>query len=183
MAAPAFDPRHLDVKALAAAQSALSGQWPLASLPRLRSATVGESDALVDWAVQGKRTLHEGVEAAIWLELTAKVTVHLQCQRCLDDVAEQLAVRRRFRFVSTEAEAEQLDENSEDDVLALEHPLDLRALVEDEMILSLPLLPRHEVCPRPIVPPPSQADEQTEESPFAALKGWRPAKGRPGDGH
>lgn len=137
---------------------------------------------MVDWSAQGRRIQHDGVEAQIWLELTAAVTVQLQCQRCLDDVAERLAVSRRFRFVASEAEAERLDDQSEDDVLALGHPLDLQALVEDELILALPLIPRHGVCPRPLEPP-AAGDEQAEENPFAALKGWRPAGGGPGHGH
>ena len=154
----------------------------MASLPRLNSATSRETGAMVDWAVRGMRIQYDGGEPQIWLDLTAATTVPLQCQRCLDEVAEDLAVRRKFRFVDTEAAAEQLDEHSEDDVLALVHPLDLQALVEDELILSLPLIPRHDVCPRPLVPPPDDVG-QTEEKPFAALKGWRPAGGRPRDGH
>ncbi len=183
MAASAFDPRHLDVKAFAAGQSGLSGQWALASLPRLSAATTRDTGSVVDWSAQGLRIQHDGVEAQTWLDLTATVTVHLQCQRCLDDVAENLAVRRRFRFVATEAEAERLDDQSEEDVLALAHPLDLQTLVEDELILALPLIPRHGVCPRPLVPAPSDDAGQATENPFAALKGWRATGGRSRHGH
>jgi uncharacterized protein len=35
-------------------------------------------------------------------------------------------------------------------VLALEPALDLKELVEDELLLALPLVPRHEVCPEPL---------------------------------
>ena len=35
-------------------------------------------------------------------------------------------------------------------MLALEPALDLRGLVEDELLLALPLVPRHEVCPEPL---------------------------------
>ena len=34
-------------------------------------------------------------------------------------------------------------------MLALSRALDLRELVEDELLLALPLVPRHEVCPEP----------------------------------
>ncbi len=69
-------------------------------------------------------------------------------------------------------------------MLALAHPLDLQALVEDELILALPLIPRHEACPRPLTPPPSAgADDPPGDNPFAALKGWRPDRGGRGHGH
>jgi uncharacterized protein len=48
--------------------------------------------------------------------------------------------------------------------------LDLVSLVEDELLLALPLVPRHEVCPQPL--PMSHGDDVQEEpapNPFAAL--------------
>jgi uncharacterized protein len=61
-----------------------------------------------------------------------------------------LEVHPSLRFVHGEAQAEALDENSDEDVLALTPTLDLRPLVEDELILALPLVPRHPTCPQPL---------------------------------
>ena len=61
-----------------------------------------------------------------------------------------LGVDRRLFFVAGEDAAAALDTESDDDVLALEPFLDLRGLVEDELLLALPLVPRHEVCPEPL---------------------------------
>ncbi len=49
-----------------------------------------------------------------------------------------------------EEAAAALDAESDDDVLALESSLDLHALVEDELLLALPLVPRHDECPEPL---------------------------------
>jgi uncharacterized protein len=87
-----------------------------------------------------------------------------------------LDVRPCLRFVQGEALAEQLDEDSEDDVLALGPPLDLHELIEDELILALPLVPRHDQCPQPL---PMHHDgvqtpaDETPTHPFAALAALR----------
>ena len=45
-------------------------------------------------------------------------------------------------------------------------------LVEDELILSLPIVPRHDVCALPEAVP-----DQAEDHPFAALAQLKSAKG------
>ena len=103
--------------------------------------------------------------------LQADTSAWLTCQRCLQPMAEPLAVDTRIRFVRGEAQAEALDGEEDYDVLALARSLDLRALVEDELLLALPIVPRHEVCPQPLaVAAEPDADEAApRENPFAAL--------------
>jgi uncharacterized protein len=62
----------------------------------------------------------------------------------------EVDVARALRFVADEATAEALDAESEDDVLALPRRLDLHDLVEDELLLALPLVPMHTTCPVPL---------------------------------
>ena len=81
-----------------------------------------------------------------------------------------LAIERSFLFVHGEDAAAQLDTDSEDDVLALTRALDLRELIEDELLLALPLVPRHEVCPTPLLAPADgEAPVDDKPNPFAAL--------------
>jgi uncharacterized protein len=107
----------------------------------------------------------------------------LQCQRCLQALQQPLVLERRFRFVASEDEAERLDADSDDDHLVLEPRLDLRSLVEDELILELPLVPRHEgPCPQPLPQPepePAEPPDEARPNPFAALAALRKA-GDPG---
>lgn len=165
-----FDPRRLELLRFAEAGGQLSGTWPAAAFERL--ATDAPLTTEVAWAARGERRPVTGGTPETWLTLEAQATVRLECQRCLQPLAEALAVQRRFRFVADEAEAERLDEESEDDVLALppRGRLDLLPLVEDELILALPIVPRHGICPEPLpLPADEAADEAPAEHPFAKL--------------
>ncbi|MFZ2650440.1 MAG: DUF177 domain-containing protein [Burkholderiaceae bacterium] len=171
------DPRRLDVAAFADAAGELLGQWPLTGLRRLadtahRDASAGD-DEFAHWEVRGeKRSVTTG-PAQVWLHLSARAKLSLLCQRCLQPTVTALEVRRSYLFVQGEAAAAELDAQCEDDVLALGSELDLRELVEDELLLSLPLIPKHEQCQQPlpgmaaaaggIEPPPGL------QHPFAAL--------------
>jgi uncharacterized protein len=168
------DPLRLDVEAFAKESSRLDGRWPLRGFERLAEsahadARPGEADEVVWEAVGELRPVRVG-EPEIWLHVGAQATVELECQRCLQPVATPLTVQRSFRFAQDEASAAEIDADSEDDVLVLTRALDVHELVEDELILALPLVPRHDACPQPLVAP-AEADEPPEErpNPFAVL--------------
>lgn len=168
------DPRRLDVRAFAAAGDALSGTWPQTEFERLIASLMpaaADAPAGVDWSVEGEQRPVTGGTPQTWLRLTASTSVALQCQRCLQPVAEALAVERWFRFADDEREAERLDEELEDDVLVASRAFDLHELVEDELILALPLVPRHEVCPvsLPMSAGDAEAPDEAAPNPFAAL--------------
>jgi uncharacterized protein len=168
------DPRRLDVVAAAAEAAELSGRVPLASFERLRDDGAA-TDASVDWAARFESAPVHGGSPEVRLHLSARAAVPRECQRCLAPVLLDLAVDRPLRFARDEATAAALDAESEDDVLALTRRLDLLELVEDELLLALPLVPRHDTCPQPLVPgdaatPPTEAVERPQRpNPFAAL--------------
>jgi uncharacterized protein len=82
-----------------------------------------------------------------------------------------LQFERWFHFVDGEDQAAELDAESEEDVLASTRSLDLRQLAEDELLLALPLVPRHDVCPQPLLPAMSDPldEDAAPPNPFAAL--------------
>jgi uncharacterized protein len=168
------DPLRLDVEAFAKDGDDLSGEWPLSELLRLcdfahAEARPGDGDR-VSWQARGELRPVRGDRAQVWLHVAAQARLNLECQRCLQPVGVALTARRSFLFAPDEATAAQIDADSEDDVLVLTRALDVRQLVEDELILALPLVPRHDECPRPLVVPVAD-DEPIEErpNPFAAL--------------
>ena len=166
-----FDPARLDVAAFAAARGTLAGTWPLPGLARLAESTVALADGGEDpvrWKVEGAMAplLGAGPQAA--LRIAADAEVGLACQRCLQRMVVPLSVDRRVFFVHGDDAAASLDAESEEDVLALEPVLDLKELVEDELLLALPLVPRHEVCPAPLAFDPGP-EAPAAEHPFAAL--------------
>jgi uncharacterized protein len=172
------DPRKLDVAAAAADAVMLEGSWPLVGFERVVDGAAHDGD--VQWSARGEQRAVPGGQAEIWLHLTARARVWRDCQRCLQPVAIDLDVTRALRFVADEATAEALDAESEDDVLALPRSLDLHELVEDELLLALPLVPMHAQCPQRL--PTSagfeagQRDTEPVPHPFAALAGL--ARGR-----
>ncbi|HEX7440783.1 MAG TPA: DUF177 domain-containing protein [Caldimonas sp.] len=183
MTSRAFEPTRLDVGAFAAAGAELEGRWPLRQFDRICESAVAElapaeADAVV-WKARGEKLPARDGEPESWLHVQADATVALRCQRCLAAVQIPLVVRRKFRFVHGEDAAAQLDAESADDVLAMTRALDLPELIEDELLLALPLVPMHAACPTPL--PAPRNDEVVEERPhpFAALAGLK-IRGRPG---
>jgi uncharacterized protein len=165
------DPRSLDIAALCREGESLTGQWRLAEFLRLADSLFGApaAEAVADWSAQASLKPVAGGEAERWLHLQAHADVRLQCQRCLEALIQPLQVQRSYRFVQHELEAERQDEEAEEDVLALPPRLDLVELIEDELILALPLVPRHEgTCPSPL-PLSAASEEEPAPNPFAKL--------------
>ena len=170
------DPRRLDIERFATDHGRLQGDWPLSGMRRLMDACHAETQPVaadrVAWqAVGERRRRHAAAEPDAWLQLKLDTDVKLTCQRCLGPVETSLRVERWFQFVGSEEAAAQLDVDSEVDVLASTRSLDLQQLTEDELLLALPLVPRHEVCPQPLLPttPPTLAQDEMAPNPFAAL--------------
>jgi uncharacterized protein len=156
-----LDERRLDIRSLAREGLAIHGKWPASLFTRLLEACVPSHDlALPDvaWEAHIERRSGVGAREQIWLHLQVGAEVVLQCQRCLLPLREALASDRSFLFANDEAEAARLDEEIEDDVLVMSRHLDLLELAEDELILALPLVPRHQTCPQPLVLPTEPAD-------------------------
>jgi uncharacterized protein len=170
-----FNPQRLDVRAFAEAQATLSDQVPLSRMTRLAEEAQGrELDRLVSWSVRGELREAGRVHPQPWLHLTAEASLSLTCQRCLTPVDVPVAVDNAFRFVPDEATAEAEDDEAEEDVLALSRQFDLLTLIEDELLMSLPLVPRHDECPVPVrlhSGEPEADDDVTaaHSNPFAVL--------------
>ncbi len=170
---------RLDAAAFARESGSHHDVVALASLPRLAAERWLPDDGHpvaepVSWKVQGElRAGQAEGEFDVWLHLEANATLPLTCQRCLGPVATPLLVDRWFRFVADEATAAELDADCEEDLMPLEPRPDLLMLLEDELLMSLPLVSLHETCPLAV--PMASASEGFEEAlderpnPFAAL--------------
>jgi len=150
----------------------------MAGYPRLLEETEGRGvDRSVHWHAEGTQRVDASGHAQNWLHLQAQATLSLTCQRCLEPVDVSLDVARSFRFVPTEAQAEAEDEAAEEDVLAISRDFDLPALVEDELLMELPLVPAHEVCPGQVrlsvADDDFEAAQPVKPNPFAALAGLK----------
>jgi uncharacterized protein len=164
-----IDPRRLDLPLFCRQGEELQGDWPQDGFDRLQASLEPlPGDRMpppVAWRAQGTARPVTGGEPELWLHLRARTQVVLQCQRCLQPTTVALQLERRLRFVRGEDEAARLDEESEDDVLALQARTDLHDLLEDELILALPLVPMHEHCPQPLERVAEHSAPSTEASP------------------
>ena len=157
-----FNPQRLDALRFAQAGDQLEGDPPLTGFSRLAVDLHAPIDPAerVRWQARGEmRAGPTGGPPQAWLHLEAHAQVPLTCQRCLAPVQTPIEVDRWFRFVADEATAEAQDDDSEEDLLALEPRPSLIEVLEDELIMSLPLVPLHERCPQPL---PEGAGTQVE---------------------
>jgi uncharacterized protein len=176
-----FNARHLDVMSFAQEGGVLTGHEPVREHPRLLAETQGRGgESLVTWSVSSELRNPLHVAPQVWLHLKAGTTLSLTCQRCLGPVDVPVSVDRLFRFVSDEETAAAEDDQSEEDVLALSRSFDVPALVEDELLMEMPLAPRHETCPPVHVVVEDEGFEGSSarhENPFAVLGQLKSQKG------
>lgn len=153
-----------DAFRLARTQETLTGDAAVADLPRLAQSVL-DRGTRVQYVVQGRIDDH-GHPGAL---MTLTGHLPLRCERCNEPVQFRLERQVPFRFVQDEQELNALPiEDVEVEEVVGSPAMDLLAWVEDEAILSLPLVPRHEDCAVPL----AAAQEPVEAgrpNPFAAL--------------
>lgn len=136
-------PRTLSVRRAAVSGSLYEGEVGLAQLPRVAGAVIG-ADQRFQVRLQfaesesGKRILHAQVTGQAWLE----------CQRCLQPVLVALAADSRLTIVAHDDEA-RASLREHDPLVVPGNEFDTYALVEDEILLALPIVALHESsdCP------------------------------------
>jgi uncharacterized protein len=160
--------KPLDVDRLAEAEADVDFAVPLAELPRLR-AQLANVAGQVHGRVHFRRVANIPV-AALMLEGTAR----LVCQRCLGAMEVGVEAAAEVGLVATEADVSRVPEELEP-VLAPEGRISVGELVEEELLLTLPIVPRHaesDACNA--VPADPLAQSKREEGgetqkPFAQL--------------
>lgn len=137
MSAPPF----IDSLDFAQNKQQLSGELLIAGLSRL-SDLVSNTQGVLSYTVQGSVN-SLGVPLLIF---TLTGNCQLRCQRCLEGMDYPIALESGV-CLRTEAELDALEDDDEafDSILA-EPRLDIQNLLEEELLLSLPISPRHDSC-------------------------------------
>ena len=131
-------PHTFDAFRLVRDRSALEGTLDVGAADRLAD-RVAEGDVRVAWRIEG--TTDGAGRPALAISITGDVL--LECQRCLAPFEFPVAQRTVTVLARSESEADTLDAESDDEVLVADHPLEPVALVEDELLLTLPFAPMH----------------------------------------
>jgi uncharacterized protein len=133
-----FIPEHIDPFRYAEQSLSLDGSVKIADMPRLNANVVASGDSV---AVQLQFGVDEQHITFLKGHLDTKLT--LQCQRCMEPFFYEIISDFILGIVSTLDEANALPEQYEP-AMSAEGSLALRELIEDEIILNLPIIPRHE---------------------------------------
>jgi uncharacterized protein len=153
------------------------------ALPRVAlEAAARSADDGFAWVVN---TFFDGVaggEPRLKMNLSLKGQMHLICQRCMQPCLVEIDESRQFVFLANEALADAFP--MEDDALeplVMCSQFDLLGTMEDEILLSLPLIPKHSVgvCEAAAAGPKADALASQEETikkpdnPFNILKNMK----------
>ena len=142
--------------------SKLQGAWPVAGFARLRD-MLRTDDGTLQYELLGVPR-ERGRPA---LQLRVGGALQLVCQRCLGALEFPLHIDVSLQLAATQAEvdAQPLEAEGPEQIVA-GREMPVRELVEDEVLLAIPLAPRHERCAG------REAQAAVEEkSPFAGLRG------------
>jgi uncharacterized protein len=154
----------IDSLEFAHAEQQLHGSLPVESLNRLEDVLFDPHGRLV-YEVRG--SLDERNRPR--LELKIGGNLHLQCQRCLGLLEYDVDVVNTLLLVPPGAPADpEVDDPEAPDVIEASPELDVAGLIEDEVLLSLPLAPRHPegACASRLA---RGADAKARPMPFAEL--------------
>jgi uncharacterized protein len=111
----------------------------VSQLPRLAD-LLFSGEGMVNYVVEGD-TSAKGLPM-LRIHLSGDLAV--SCQRCLDRLPLHLDVKRELVVVAAAAGFDPLeDEDDDTDAIASVGSLDLHDLVEQEIVLSVPMAPRH----------------------------------------
>ncbi|SBP88637.1 YceD family protein [Thiomonas delicata] len=164
---------RLNLRTLAQEQGVVEGRLALNELPRLESFLAGAPESsYVDWRLRGFMRNQAGGQPQPMVELQIQAELPMLCQRCLQPAMQKILDVALFRLVEDEPELTLEELEAEDEALCLQGLTDARALVEDQVLLALPLVPMHDACPQPIVAEGlwnEPAAMRERPSPFAVL--------------
>ena len=159
-----------------------SGTLPLSRFVRISREAVGSIDHQLI-TIDCKLSM-DAYHRIVWLDGHVETKVPMECQRCLDTVELTLVSDFHLALVDDESLIERLDEDADFIVLGegeattkgdFDTPAlaNLLSLIEDELLLLMPLSPKHDVCEHKHQPTEDDFVEEKRENPFDVLAGLK----------
>jgi uncharacterized protein len=154
----------------------VSGALPVSQLTRLEPMLESQEGVLnVELSFDRNDVGRPVIQGAIQGQLV------LRCERCSDALNYDFASEVDVVLVKSDAEAERLADGY-DTWLVEDERIFIQDFVEDEVLLALPLVVKHESCQpaRPLIEAlpedvieEQEKDDPVEDNPFALLKDWK----------
>ena len=166
-------PERIDAIKMFAREGSITAQLPLARLQRFN-----EQLSNSDGAVAVDLRFGRDEEGRRLLSGTLDTKVQVACQRCLQDMDLDLHCDMALLVFDTEEEVAALHEDQDGVVMSEDGDLDVKALIEDELILSLPMIPMHDdiACSKVLNElKEDEAADANRSNPFAILAGLKTA--------
>ncbi len=134
--------RYIDGLQFTQSEQSLSGSFVIKDLSRLRESVASDAGE-IQFHIKGKQPkLGKPV-----LEIDITGRVELQCQRCLQNLTHGLDIHSRLALVKKESALPATEEEPEDvDTIVSSPEMNVAQMVEEEILLSLPMIPRHDAC-------------------------------------
>ncbi len=161
-------PQHINMLRLSEHAADFHGSLLIKDMQRLASSLYSdEGDVTVDLS------LGRDEEGTRFCRLRLKAEVVLQCQRCMEPFTYGIMSDFLHGIVSSEREAETLAEQYEP-VVVQDGLLMVQNMVEDELILKMPIVPMHPdvecKVKLPVTDSAWNEDEEGGKSPFHVLR-------------
>jgi len=156
-------PSSIDPVQLADKGARLTGEITLAAMPRLAQMCRRDGGS-VNIDLHFERSDPNGLRV---MHGTVRASMPVTCQRCLNEMALELTIEPRL-IVLRPGEREDLERDAE--VLVVERPVSLSALVEDELLLAMPMIPMHAPASCAASIRPAGAGTEPSANPFSVLE-------------
>lgn len=155
---------------MVSARRSFAGTLPIAAMPRLCEA-LADREGLAQFELDfGRDSL-----GTAYLDVRVSAPLALVCQRTLEPFVLPLAVENRLGLIKLERDEAALPPGCEPLLVSEDGRLSPAEVIEDELLLALPLIPVNpdskppEQLAEPEAEEPSPAADRTD-SPFAVLR-------------
>lgn len=156
-------PQFIEPSRLADTEARLEGKLDTNTMDRLKGVILDSSGS-----VEFEMTFSKDIQGAIRIRGGYRVNVTLLCQRCLEPMEITLTNPFNIGLVAADKDADEISAEFEPIIMESKE-LALVTLIEDELLLGLPMSPMHalEICPAT-----KEVQDRAAEkpNPFAVLK-------------
>ena len=162
-------PESVDAWRMVSARRSFQGSLPIAAMPRL-------CEALADDAGSAQYQLDFGRDefGTAYVDVRVQAPLSLVCQRTLDPFIMPVTVESRLGLIRSEREEASLPAGCEPLLIAEDDKLNPIDVIEDELLLALPLVPVNpdSALPEDVTRPPAEpiSVEERPDNPFAVLR-------------